>query len=109
VFSPTQKNWTYTTRIPQSLRSTQLPLPPATDANTIPNSSGAEFKPAHDAAYWEEQTKGFDFSAEDRINAEQFNLVIWKGLMGDKPYPVDRSGGDLRMHRRELLKHADSN
>lgn len=109
VFSPTQKNWTYTTRIPQSLRSTQLPLPPATDANTIPNSSGAEFKPAHDSAYWEEQTKGFDFSAEDRIDAEQFNLVIWKGLMGDKPYPVERSGSDLRMHRRELLKHADSN
>ena len=70
VFSPTQKNWTYTTRIPQSLRSTKLPLPPATDANTIPNSSGAEFNPAHDAAYWEEQTKGFDFSAEDRIDSD---------------------------------------
>ena len=109
VFSPTQKSWTYTTRIPQSLRSTKLPLPPATDANTIPNSSGAEFKPAHDAAYWEEQTKGFDFSAEDRIDSEQFNLVIWKGLMGNKPYPVERSGSDLRAHRRELLKHADGN
>lgn len=105
VFSPTQKNWTYTTRVPQSLRSTQLPLPPATGANTIPNSSGAEFKPAHDAAYWEEQTKGFDFSAEDRIDSEQFNLVLWKGLMGDKPYPVERSGSDLRAHRRKLLKH----
>ncbi len=81
-----------------------MPLPPSTEANTVPNSSGAEFEPAHDAAYWEEQTRGFDFSAEDRIDAEQFNLVLWKGLMGEKPYPVERSGSDLRAHRRELLK-----
>jgi len=106
VFSPIQKNWTYTARVPQPLRSTQLPLPPPTIANTLPNSSGAEFKPTHNAAYWSEQTKGFDFSAEDRIDSEQFNLVLWKGLMGDKPYPVERSGIDLRKHRRALLKRA---
>jgi len=28
----------------------------------------------------------------------------WKGLMGDKPYPIERSGKDLRQNRKELLE-----
>ncbi|HJX85091.1 MAG TPA: alkaline phosphatase family protein, partial [Candidatus Angelobacter sp.] len=105
VFSATQTSWTYTAKVPQALRSTQLPVPGANPSRASAN----EFKPAHDATYWEEQTKGFDFTAEDRIDSERFNLVIWKGLMGDKPYPYDRDGRDLRAHRGELLKHAGSN
>jgi hypothetical protein len=33
-----------------------------------------------------------------------FNRVIWHGLMGDKPYPTNRSGADLRQNREQLLK-----
>ncbi len=99
VFSQSQANWTYTAKVPAALRSTKLPVPPATGQT-------AEFKPAHDAAYWEEQTRSFDFTAEDRIDSEQFNLVLWKGLMGDKPYPYERDGRDLRHNRKELLKQA---
>jgi len=99
VFSQSQANWTYTAKVPASLRTTKLPVPPAAGQT-------AEFKPSHDAAYWEEQTKGFDFTAEDRIDSEQFNLVLWKGLMGDKPYPYERDGRDLRHNRKELLKRA---
>ena len=38
------------------------------------------------------------------VDPEVFNRVIWKGLMGDKPYPTNRSGVDLRQHRAQLLK-----
>ena len=61
--------------------------------------------PAHDAAYWAEQTKGFDFSVEDKLDSDRFNLVLWNGLKGaDQPYPSDRSGHDLRKHRAALLR-----
>jgi hypothetical protein len=35
-----------------------------------------------------------------------FNLVVWKGLKEDKPYPMTRSGADLRQNRSELLRKA---
>ena len=51
-----------------------------------------------------------DFSAEDRINFNQYNRILWKGLMGDKPYPESPTGLDLRANRAELLAryHANS-
>jgi hypothetical protein len=60
-----------------------------TQGDALPRST-------HDAAWWEEKTKGFDFSAEDRIDSDKFNRILWEGLMGDKPYPTTRSGADLR-------------
>jgi len=68
------------------------------------NLAAAIPKPTHDAAWWEARTKGFDFSVEDRVPTEQFNHVIWEGLMGNKPYPTIRSGTDLRQNREVLLK-----
>jgi YVTN family beta-propeller protein len=109
VFSATQANWSYTAKVPQALRSTQLPLPAAIATKASAGHPEPAFKPTHDAAYWEEQTRRFDFTAEDRIDSAQFNLVIWKGLMGDRPYPSERNGRNLRWHRTELLKHANSN
>jgi hypothetical protein len=97
IFSNRQVSWTYTAKVPAALRSTKLPLPPA------PAVSGGEveapFKPRHDASYWAQQTAGFDFSAEDKLDAEQFNRVLWKGLMGeDRPYPGDRDGKPKAHH-----------
>ena len=65
-------------------------------------------KPTHDAAWWEAQTKGFDFSQEDRVPTELFNRVIWRGLKGATRYPTFRSGADLRQHREQLLKTTSS-
>ena len=45
-------------------------------------------QPTHDAAWWEAQTKGMDFSEADKMNRRQFNRIIWKGMMGGKPYPA---------------------
>jgi len=100
VFSAREAAWTYTARIPAVLHTTQLPLPaPNSTAQVQPSI------PAHDAAYWAENTKGFDFSAEDRLDSDRFNLVLWNGLKGDdQPYPSGRSGRDLRKHRAALLR-----
>ena len=45
-------------------------------------------RPKHDAKYWAKLTAGFDFSDADRVPPAKFNRVLWKGLMGGKPYPV---------------------
>jgi hypothetical protein len=60
-------------------------------------------KPTHDATYWAQVTKGMDFSAEDRIDFDTYNRILWKGIMGDKPYPEAPSGLDLRQDREALL------
>jgi DNA-binding beta-propeller fold protein YncE len=99
VFSTQQATWNYKARVPAILRSTQLPLPAATAEKTLgPVAS------SHDAAYWAGKTKNFDFSAEDKLDSESFNLVLWKGLKGEsQPYPSDRNGQDLSRHRDALL------
>jgi DNA-binding beta-propeller fold protein YncE len=101
VFSARESAWTYTARIPAILHTTQLPLPAPNSTAQVQSSI-----PAHDAAYWAEKTKGFDFSTEDKLDSDSFNLVLWNGLKGDdQPYPSDRRGRDLRRHRAELLRN----
>ena len=88
VFDITKSTWTYTAIVPTILRSTMLPLPPATVAyQTV--------KPLHDFRYWVAATRNMDFSKEDRIDAAQYNRVLWKGIMGNRPYPRRRSGKDM--------------
>jgi YVTN family beta-propeller protein len=100
VFSTRKAAWTYKARVPSILRTTKLPLPVAAPAKKA-SASG----PAHDAAYWAEKTRGFDFSAEDKLDSDRFNLVLWDGLKGNnQPYPADRGGRDLRRHRAALLR-----
>jgi hypothetical protein len=44
-----------------------------------------------------------DFSAEDLVDGATYNRILWKGLMGNKPYPAAPTGLDLRLNREELL------
>lgn len=53
-------------------------------------------KPTHNAKYWARVTKGMDFSDADRVDPAQFNRVLWKGLMGKKPYPASLNGTHAR-------------
>ena len=99
VFDLNQKKWKYNATASTLLVGHDIPLPAAV------TTSAKILKPTHDAAYWAKATEGMDFSAEDRINFDQYNRILWKGLMGDKPYPEVRSGLDLRQNRAELLKH----
>ena len=91
AFDKNAARWTYTATPAQILYTSTLPLPNRDDVNVA-----ALPHPTHNAAWWEEKTKGMDFSQEDRVDPKRFNRVLWEGLMGDKPYPTTRSGSDLR-------------
>ena len=98
----------YTAAVPGSLCA------PLVDPNLAPacSSPSAKITPTvpelHDAAWWAENLKGFNFHDADRLDTEAFNRVLWKGIMGDMPYPTVRSGLDLRKNRAQLLKKWES-
>ena len=97
IFNTTPSVWSFTATPSPLLYYTQLPIaPPKPAGMTAP-------KPAHDAKYWARVTKGLDFSDADRVDGEDFNRILWKGMMGDKPYPAAPTGLDLRQNRAELL------
>jgi hypothetical protein len=83
--------WTYTATPAQALLSTKLPIVPPKTGSV----AAAAYRPLHDAAWWAEQTKGFRFDKEDMNDERAYNRVLWRGTMGDKPYPTVRSGADL--------------
>jgi YVTN family beta-propeller protein len=47
-------------------------------------AAGPILKPTHDARYWAEKTRGFDFSGEDRVPAELYNKILWEGIKGTR-------------------------
>ena len=99
VFTRTYAPWTYTAQLPEALLTTRLPLPKQ-------GTTTATLKPLHDAVYWEQQTRGLDFSAEDRVDSARFNLVLWQGMIGeDQPYPYERSGRNLRNKASTTEQH----
>jgi DNA-binding beta-propeller fold protein YncE len=105
VFSTQQARWDYAAHVPAILRSTELPLPPATETKAAADGAAARLAPKRDAAYWAAHTRGFDFSAEDKLDSARFNLVLWNSLKGeDQPYPSERDGRDLSKDRQHLLR-----
>jgi YVTN family beta-propeller protein len=78
--------WSYQAEASTVLKGTALE--PALAALGVKFTPGADVKPKHDAKYWAQRTVGFDFSEADRVPPGKFNKVIWKGLMGAKPYPT---------------------
>jgi YVTN family beta-propeller protein len=87
VFDLSRTSWTFKASASGLLASTQLPIPKGAVA-------GPALKPTHAAAWWSSQTRGMDFSAEDRVDAAVYNKLLWRGLMGGKPYPQRASGGE---------------
>jgi YVTN family beta-propeller protein len=84
VFDTAAEKWDYAAIVPDHLRGTKLPLPPAT-------GPVAMARPTREAGWWAAMTQGMDFSKEDAVNADVYNRILWRGLMGDaKPYPVFR-------------------
>ena len=104
VFSEKETGWSYSARMPDVLRTSKLPLPATTKQTGAANSL-----PGRDAAYWIQNTIGFDFSAEDKLDSAAFNLVLWKGIKGDdQPYPSDRDGADLSKDRAKFLRRFEA-
>src|SRR5262249_51171324 len=81
--------WTFASEASTVLATTMLALSDRGDGN-VRYARGPMIQPQHTAAYWDQVTAGFDFSEADQVPPAQFNRVLWEGLMGDKPYPIER-------------------
>ncbi|HYL73132.1 MAG TPA: hypothetical protein VEU96_02950 [Bryobacteraceae bacterium] len=77
----TPSPWSFTASPSAYLYNTQLMLPPRPLGLKVP-------KPRHDAKYWARVTKGMDFTDADLVDPAEFNHILWKGMMGNKPYPA---------------------
>jgi YVTN family beta-propeller protein len=104
VFTLVPNFTAYSAIIPGSLCAAPV------DPNLVPacSSSTAKITPVlpelHDAAWWADSMKHFNFHTEDRLDTMAFNRILWQGTMGNMPYPTVRSGLDLRKNRKQLLK-----
>jgi DNA-binding beta-propeller fold protein YncE len=94
IFNTNPSAWTFTATPAAILYCSQLPLP----APFLPCND-----PTPDVKYWTRVTKGMDFDDADLVDGATFNHVLWKGLMGNQPYPSMPSGKDLRQNRDKLL------
>ena len=94
--------WTYTAIVPEVLRTTRCRCRPATAANSLPLTESvlAFAKPRGDAGYWAARDGGPEFRPrEDALDTDAFNRALWRGLMGERPYPTVRHGRDLSADR----------
>jgi hypothetical protein len=98
IFNTTPNTWTFTATVPASLCAKTIKLPPL----TCPGGVVAN-KPTHTGEYWARATRGMDFTSEDRMDFAEYNRILWKGLMGNRPYPARPTGKDLRQNREKLL------
>jgi len=96
IFNTFSAPWHFTAAPSALLYNTQLPLPPQPAGMAVP-------RPAHDAQYWASVTKGMNLSDADLVDGGAFNRILWKGLMGDRPYPAAPTGQDLRQNREAVL------
>jgi hypothetical protein len=60
-------------------------------------------RPRHNGAWWQDHTRGLSFDGPDRNDALAYDRLLWRGLVGDRPYPSARSGLNLRANRSALL------
>ncbi len=82
--------WTYSAVASTVLKTTSLNL--AQGVSSTKFAAGPNIKPKHSAAYWDKVTAGFDFAEADHVPTAKFHQVMWKGLMGSKPYPTPVNG-----------------
>jgi len=99
VFDTTQASWTFTALPSTVLKTTTIVM----GDSKVRYAEGPDVFPKHDGDYWKALTKGFDFSAADRVPMDLFNQVLWEGLEGGKPYPTHRDG--LRKSRTDVTSN----
>lgn len=101
VFDLNQSSWSYRAIVPEILRTSTLPLPARTAENSLPLTPAviASAKPRRDAKWWQKRLGEMDFEVEDKLDTGKFNRELWKGMMGNAPYPVVRTGLDLSQTR----------
>jgi hypothetical protein len=87
------RGWTYNAVASTILKTTTLTQSDGTfGGGKVEFAEGPDLQPTRTAAWWSEQTRGFDWSSEDRVPTDLFNEVIWEGMKGSQPYPAVRTG-----------------
>ena len=51
-------------------------------------------KSLHDGTWWANATRNFNFKRPDDLDSAAFNRLLWRGVIGEKPYPARRKKGD---------------
>jgi hypothetical protein len=97
-------HWTFAAEASTVLQTTQV----ATLVTQLGGAyaAGELVKPQHSAQYWAKATEGFDFSQADNVPTAKFNRILWRGLMGQKPYPGLKSHVAVQ-HVDELVAEQD--
>ncbi|HEX3430955.1 MAG TPA: bifunctional YncE family protein/alkaline phosphatase family protein [Rhizomicrobium sp.] len=87
VFDLKQTSWNFHAAPSVALLHTALPIARkrTKHASLVPG-----FAFAHDANYWAQATRGYDWRGEDRIDAALYNRVLWHGLKSAHAYPSVR-------------------
>ena len=98
AFDLEQSKWSFDAVPASYLQNTTLPITFPTASADVP-----PLKPLHDSAWWAAQTRGMNFSVEDKLDTVKFNHLLWLGTMGNRPYPTVRNGDDLGRNRALLL------
>jgi hypothetical protein len=73
IFDLKQKKWSYSARPSQALGRSALPIP----KRRAGSARETRFAFAHDAAWWARHTAGYDWSSEDRLDADAYNRLLW--------------------------------
>lgn len=94
IFNTKPSAWSFTAAPSPYLYNTKLLLPPKPAGMAVP-------KPAHNAKYWARVTRGMNFADADLVDPAGFNRILWKGLMGDKPYPSTSNGREDEESNKE--------
>ena len=94
VFDLTKSSWTFSA-IPAQILLTNTTLPILNKDALLKHAglTGAPVSATHDAAWWADKTKSFDFRREDANDPAAYNRVLWEGAKGDTPYPAVKSSG----------------
>ncbi len=85
VFDLNQASWNFEAAPSSYLCATQLPL----------SCHGAALHPRHSNIWWARMTRGLDLADIDRADPAIYNPILWKGVVGSRPYPTSRSGKNL--------------
>jgi hypothetical protein len=89
VFNASQPPaWTYAVTVSTVLSPVQksLNIQLAMGDQPVKFAEGPIVRSKHNGEYWQRVTKGMNFAVADRL-PRRFNQIIWKGMMGNRPYP----------------------
>ncbi len=93
IFDLKQANWGFKSQVPETLRTTSLPLPARTADASSATASSCRL-PSRTAAYWAKAMAGLNFDEEDHLDTVRYNRALWVGMTGKIAYPKP-SGADL--------------